>query len=92
MKKESADIFRKLLTEVYGPDVPLECRARLEAEILHFPQSVVDELYFTHELRKAARDQGCDIDFDSDYGASLIYFLTGSSNVNPLKPHYFCPA
>ena len=91
MKKESAETFRTLLKEVYGPNPPLHCRARLEAEILKFPQSVVDELYLTHELRKAAREQGCEIDFRTDYGASLIYFLTGCSNVNPLPPHYFCP-
>lgn len=91
MKRESAETFRGLLKEIYGPNPPLQCRARLEAEILQFPQSVVDELYLTHELRKAAREEGFDIDFSTDYGASLIYFLTGCSNVNPLPAHYFCP-
>ncbi len=91
MKRENAEIFRKLLTDVYGPNAPLQCRARLEAEILTFPQSLVDEIYLTLELKKAAREQKCVIDIKSDYGASLIYFLTGCSNINPLPPHYFCP-
>ena len=91
MKKENAEIFRKLLTDVYGPNAPLQCKARLEAEILSFPQSLVDEIYLTLELKKAAREQKCVIDIKTDYGASLIYFLTGCSNINPLPPHYFCP-
>lgn len=91
MKQENAETFRKLLTDVYGPNAPLQCKARLEAEILQFPQSLVDEIYLTLELKKAAREQGCIIDLKSDYGTSLIYFLTGCSNINPLPPHYFCP-
>ena len=91
MKKENAEIFRKLLTDVYGPNASIQCKARLEAEILLFPQSLVDEIYLTLKLKKAAREQRCIVDLKSDYGASLIYFLTGSSNINPLPPHYFCP-
>ena len=91
MKRENAEIFRKLLTDVYGPNAPVQCKARLEAEILLFPQSLVDEIYLTLELKKAAREQRCIVELKSDYGASLIYFLIGCSNINPLPPHYFCP-
>lgn len=91
MKQENAEFFRKLLKDVYGPNAPLQCKARIEAEILLFPQSLVDEIHLTRELKKAAREERCVIDLKSDYGASLIYFLTGCSNINPLPPHYFCP-
>ncbi len=91
MKQEQAEYYRSLLCDVYGPEPPLRCRARLEAEIMKFPKSQVDELNLTIELKKAAREQNCDIDIAGDYGASLLYFLTGCSNVNPLPPHYFCP-
>jgi len=91
LKQENAERFRNLLTAVYGPNAPLQCRARLEAEILEFSKPLVDEIDLTLELKKAAREQGCIIDIKADYGASLIYFLTGCSNINPLQPHYFCP-
>ncbi len=90
MNKENAENFRKLLRDTYGPNPPLVCQARLEAEIMLLPASVVDELYLTCALRKAAGEQCCDIDIEADYGASLIYYLTGCSNINPLPPHYFC--
>ena len=57
MKQENAEFFRKLLKDVYGPNAPLQCKARIEAEILLFPQSLVDEIHLTRELKKAAREE-----------------------------------
>ena len=80
---------REKLLEVYGPNPPVQCLARLEEELIqvHEKKQEDDTLLFS-KLREAA---DCEIDAGFNSGASFLNWLVMGTRVNPLPPHYCCP-
>ena len=81
--------IREKLYEVYGPNPPVQCLARLEEELIRIQgKKFEDDLLLFNKLREAA---DCEIGAGSNSGASFVNWLVMGTQVNPLPPHCRCP-
>lgn len=95
----AADDVRRLTwdkaLQLYGRDgtLPDLVRQRIEREL----QSIIDNgfavMYFiAHKLVKKSNEDGYMVGSRGSVGSSLVATLCGITEVNPLPPHYVCPA
>ena len=80
----------EVLFSIYGRRPPVQCLGRLKTEQALVPRGFFNDMDLVGNLRLEAEKDGSDVDVEGNYGASLLNWLYGSSNVNPLPPHYHC--
>ncbi len=86
------DICRKRLKEKYKVFIPMEAKQRLSKEIKYLKKydMIRDFLNLSH-IAEYSRLLGAPCMERGIGGVSLAAYLMGFSEVNPLKPHYYCP-
>ncbi len=79
--------------ELYGDTPPREVTVRLQAEwdaILPRGYAVIFEI--ARRLVQRSRENGYPVGSRASVGSSLVAYLAGITDVNPLPPHYRCPS
>lgn len=92
MKKELWKKAYEKLCERCGNPLPVEVLNRYFSEQAELKDT--DMIIYFDLLGKAAalaREKGAHILIKGSTGASFAAFLMGASEINPLKPHYYCP-
>lgn len=78
--------------ELYGNPLPQVIEQRITKEldsIIGYGYSVI--YYISYKLVKYSNDDGYLVGSRGSVGSSVVAFLMGISEVNPLAPHYYCP-
>ncbi len=92
MKKQLWNKAFDAMFECYGTPAPIEITNRLlteQAEMQNTDMIVYFDLLSV--LAKEAKKQGEHIRVRGGTGASFVAYLLGATEINPLKPHYYCP-
>ena len=79
--------------ELYGDTPPREIRSRLAAEwdaILPRGYAVIFEI--ARRLVRRSMEHAYPVGSRGSVGSSLVAYLAGTTDVNPLPPHYRCPS
>lgn len=77
---------------IYGDPLPAIVRERLETELSYIKKYDYASLYLIAcELVQHIRKTGYHALTRGSVGSSLAAFLSGMTEINPLKPHYICP-
>ena len=92
MKNKLWDNAYKKLHDYYGDDLPIEISNRYLSEFAEFQQTDII-VYFDllSKIKNMADNLGEYIRVEGGLGASFIAFVYGATEINPLRPHYFCP-
>ncbi len=77
--------------KLYGNPVPEEVRARIDAELERIlPQRAASQFLAVKALADASREAGWPVGARAGVGASMIAYLLGVTETDPLPPHYRC--
>ncbi|MGI5911189.1 MAG: PolC-type DNA polymerase III [Syntrophomonadaceae bacterium] len=77
----------------YGKKMPQEIQSRIERELESITHHGFSVLYLiAHKLVKKSNQDGYLVGSRGSVGSSLVAYLTGITEVNPLPPHYLCPS
>lgn len=92
MKQAVNDITFNTAKSIYGEELPLYVKERIEKEL----SSIIGYGYFSvyfisHLLVKNSNDAGYVVGSRGSVGSSFVATMMGITEVNPLKPHYVCP-
>ena len=92
MKKQLWKRAYDKISQLYGDNTPIEITNRFLTEQAEM-QDTDMIVYFDmlSALTRDARRQGEYICVRGGAGASFVAYLLGATDVNPLKPHYYCP-
>lgn len=92
MKNKLWDNAYQKLYKRYGNNLPIEISNRYLSEATEFQQTDII-IYFDllSKIRTVADNCNESIRIEGGLGASFIAFVLGATEINPLKPHYFCP-
>ncbi len=79
--------------ELYGEELPALVQARLDREVESIVSNGFSSIYYTaHRLVQKSLDDGYLVGSRGSVGSSLVATLLKITEVNPLPPHYRCPA
>ncbi len=92
MKKQLWNKAFDTMRERYGNPAPIEIMNRLLTEHAEMKETEMI-VYFDmlSVLAFEAKKQGEHIRVRGGTGASFVAYLLGATEINPLKPHYYCP-
>ena len=77
---------------LYGQELPEPINSRLQTEISSIRENNYASIYIiTKQLVDKAKDSGQNIGFRGASGSSLVCWLLGITDINPLPAHYYCP-
>lgn len=93
----SEDQIRQLVYdkayEMYGKPLPDIVEARIEKELSSIISNGFAVIYLiSQKLVTRSNEDGYLVGSRGSVGSSLVATLTGITEVNPLAPHYYCPA
>ena len=91
MKKQLWNKAFDAMRERYGTPAPIEIMNRLLTE--HAEMKETDMIVYFNllsVLASEAKKQGEHIQVRGGTGASFVAYLLGATEINPLKPHYYC--
>ena len=84
--------------ELYGPELPEQVSARMEKELDMLvskdivPSNPYSTIFFlAKRLVEDSKKNGYMVGFRGSIGASLVAYLVGITDINPLPAHYICP-
>lgn len=76
----------------YGKPLPLIIKNRLEVELKGIISNGYAVIYYlAHKITKKVLDNGYLVGSRGSVGSSLVATMAKITEVNPLKPHYYCP-
>ncbi len=92
MKKALWNKADETLISLYGGVPPMEAVNRYYSEYAEL-KNTDQILYFDFLSRMAglAERSGGHMQINGGIGASFVAFVLGASEINPLRPHYYCP-
>ena len=92
MKKQLWNKAFDAMRKRYGNPAPIEIMNRLLTEHAEMKETeMIVYLDMLSVLASEAKKQGEHIRVRGGTGASFIAYLLGATEINPLKPHYYCP-
>ena len=81
------------MAERYGNPAPMEITNRLLTEYAEMQDTdVIVYFHLLSVMALTAQKRGEHIHVRGHTGTSFAAYLLGATKINPLKPHYFCPA
>ncbi len=79
--------------KLYGNNIPQEIKVRIERELESITRHGFSVLYLiAHKLVKKSNQDGYLVGSRGSVGSSIVAYLTGITEVNPLPPHRLCPS
>lgn len=92
MNKQLWDKAFEAMCNRYGNPAPIEIENRFFTEQAEMQDTnMIVYLDMLAELAKEAKKQGEHILVRGVTGSSFVSYLLGATDINPLKPHYYCP-
>jgi DNA polymerase-3 subunit alpha (Gram-positive type) len=90
---EIRNMSYSMAKQIYGESLPEIVEARLEKELKSIIGHGFAVIYLiSHKLVKKSLDDGYLVGSRGSVGSSLVATMTEITEVNPLPPHYVCPA
>ena len=90
-REEVEGMVRRKAAELYGDPMPDWISRRLEREIKSITEYGYADLYYiARKLVKFSNDNGFMVGSRGSVGCSLVAYLAGITEVNPLAPFYRC--
>ena len=91
-EKKLEDICMSKATDIYGDVIPKTVLDRLGEELCMINKNGYASIYLVaSDLANYSRGAGYPVTCRGTLASSLVTFLCGISEVNPLPAHYYCP-
>jgi len=85
-------ICKEKLQSLYGTNPPFSFVERLDNELSLADRGNISSIYMLlHHFSAHLREKGGQISIRGTLGSTLISFLLGITDINPLPAHYCCP-
>lgn len=89
-EEKLSEICHEKLDELYGEMAPQEIQERLDRE-LSLIGDAAPLCLISYKLIQHLKEKGAVTGYRQSLGSTLIAYLLGISDVNPLPAHYYCP-
>lgn len=80
------------LKKIYPKGIPEDIQSRYVKELLFLEHSdLIDDFEIFRRLSDETKKNSTIMNVRGTLAGSILYFLLGNNNFNPLHPHYYCP-